>query len=258
MKRPAVERLATIRQFEAAGFRAWPATSVHYDGTWAVRLTASHPSRRLNSVNPLDPGDDRRIEERIERLSRHFRAYGRPFTFRISPLSAPKISEYLDAHKWRCLTPALVVRLKLDERVVDEAMHQIPLKDLNRFVTAAFQVHGYDEALRPGFTEVVSSIKPQAGLFILEQGDVPVSTTICAHDGRLAGLFEVATAQGERGKGFARRMLLSALKWAYSRGAQQAWLQVEEDNDAALHLYRSLGFKEIYRYHYRQPPSEAR
>jgi hypothetical protein len=23
-----------VRRFEAAGFRAWPAASVHYDGTW--------------------------------------------------------------------------------------------------------------------------------------------------------------------------------------------------------------------------------
>ena len=49
--------LATVRRFEAAGFRAWPASAVHYDGTWASGSTAGHPAKRLNSVNPLDPGD---------------------------------------------------------------------------------------------------------------------------------------------------------------------------------------------------------
>ncbi|TIX45544.1 MAG: GNAT family N-acetyltransferase, partial [Mesorhizobium sp.] len=49
--------LATVRRYEAAGFRAWPAAAVHYDGTWVVRLTAGHAAKRLNSVNPLDPGD---------------------------------------------------------------------------------------------------------------------------------------------------------------------------------------------------------
>ncbi|WP_274426111.1 GNAT family N-acetyltransferase [Chelativorans sp. YIM 93263] len=257
MKRPAPEHLAVIRQFEAAGFRAWPATAVHYDGTWAVRLTASHPSHRLNSVNPLDPSDDWRIEERIERLTRHFRAFGRPFTFRISPLAAPAVSAHLASQGWRKIKTTLVLRRALNERVFADAMHQIPLKDLDRFVTAAFQVHGYQDKLRPGFTEVISSIKPRAGLFILEQGNVPVSTAICVHDGRLAGLFEVATVEAERGKGFGKRMLLSALKWAYSHGAREAWLQVEQSNAAALNLYRSLGFEEVYRYHYRQPGSEA-
>ncbi len=78
--------LATVRRFEAAGFRAWPAASVHYDGTWAIRLTAGHPAKRLNSVNPLDPGDVANPAERIARAARRFDAYGRPLTFRMSPL----------------------------------------------------------------------------------------------------------------------------------------------------------------------------
>ncbi len=255
MEKETAERLAVIRRFEAAGFRAWPATSVQYDGTWAVRLTGSHPALRLNSINPLDPGDDHRLKERVEQAERRFQAYGRPLTFRISPLAAPAISEYLDARGWSTLKESRVMRLRLTGDIVGKAMHQIPLKDLNRFVTAAFQVHGYDAELRPGFTEVVSSIRPQAGLFILEQHDVPVATAICVHEGDLAGLFEVATARAHRGKGFGRRMLLSALKWAHLRGANVAWLQVEDENKTALGLYYSLGFEDVYRYHYRQPPS---
>jgi len=253
----AVERLATIRRFEAAGFRAWPATSVQYDGTWAVRLTASHPAKRLNSINPLDPSDDRRLDQRIERAARRFKAYGRPLTFRISPLAAPAISEHLDAEGWTAFGESKVMRLPLSEPAVGSAVDQIPLKDLNRFVSAACEVHGYEAELRPGFTEIVSLIKAEAGLFVLEQDDVPVSTAICVHDGALAGLFEVATAGKHRGKGYGRRMLLSALKWAFSRGARVAWLQVEEDNDPALALYRSLGFQDVYRYHYRRPGQEG-
>ena len=60
-----------------------------------------------------------------------------------------------------------------------------------------------------------------------------------------------------RGRGFARRAVLSALKWAHSRGARLGWLQVEADNAAAIHLYASLGFSELYRYHYRQPSKDS-
>ncbi|WP_309085575.1 GNAT family N-acetyltransferase [Chelativorans sp.] len=253
MGRRALEQLATIRRFEAAGFRAWPATSVQYDGTWAMRLTASHPSKRLNSVNPLDPSDHHRLDKRIERAARLFEAYGRPLTFRISPLAAQVISAHLDEQGWATFSASKVMRLQLSEAAVAGAMHQIPLKDLNQFVSAAFEVHGYGADLRPGFTEVVSSIKAEAGFFVLKQEDVPVSVAICVRDGTLAGLAEVATAAAYRGKGFGRRLLLSALKWAHSRGAGTAWLQVEEENEPALALYRSLRFEEIYRYHYRRP-----
>ncbi|WP_204317076.1 hypothetical protein, partial [Klebsiella aerogenes] len=69
------------------GFRAWPAASVHYDGSWAIRMTACHPSKRLNSVNPLDPGDTDNMEQRVARAVQRLRAYGRPPVFRLSPLA---------------------------------------------------------------------------------------------------------------------------------------------------------------------------
>ena len=87
-----------------------------------------------------------------------------------------------------------------------------------------------------------------------ESDDKALASAICVHDGDLAGLFEIATDSGERRQGHARRLVQSALKWARQRGARFAWLQVEADNRPALALYRLLGFDEIYRYHYRQPP----
>ena len=245
--------LATVRRFEAAGFRAWPAASVQYDGAWAVRLTAGHPAKRLNSINPLDPGDQANLVERIARAARRFEAYGRPLTFRMSPLSGQKIEAHLDSRDWRRFAESIVMRAPLDNRLVGDAISQIPLQDMGRFIGAAIAIRSLDPSLRPGLSEVISSIEPDAGLFVLEVEGEPVSTAICVRDGNLAGLFEVATDSRRRGEGHARRLLLSALKWARSHGAGEAWLQVEADNDAAIGLYRSMGFIELYRYHYRQP-----
>lgn len=246
--------LPIVRRYEAAGARAWPAASLHYDGAWAVRLTAGHPAKRLNSINPLDPGDDINIEERIARLARRFEAYGRPLTFRMSPLSSPRVGAHLDERGWGRLSESLVMRAPIDDALIGDALHQIPLQDMARFIGAAIAIRSLDPALRPGLSEVINSIQPQTGLFVHEPEGKPVSTAICVRDGDLAGLFEVATAAGERGRGYGRRTLLSALKWAWSHGARNAWLQVEADNETAIGLYRSLGFREIYRYHYRQPP----
>lgn len=248
------EQLAVVRRYEAAGFRAWPAAAVHYDGTWVIRLTAGHPAKRLNSVNPLDPSDDHHIPERIARASRRFDAYGRPLTFRVSPLSGAGMSRHFDAEGWSRLSESLVMRLSLADAPVDKAMDQIPLRDISRFIGAALKVHGADLSLRPGLSEIIGAIQPEAGLFALERGDEPLATLICVHDGDLAGLFEIATHAAERNQGHGRHLILSALKWARLRGAREAWLQVEADNAPALALYRALGFIEIYRYHYRRPP----
>ncbi|MER8509490.1 GNAT family N-acetyltransferase [Mesorhizobium sp. M0199] len=245
--------LAIVRRYEAAGFRAWPAAAVHYDGTWVVRLTAGHPAKRLNSVNPLDPGDIQHIAERIGRASRRFDAYGRPLTFRISPLSGPDLSKYLDSEGWSTFAESLVMRLALADAMLDDAMDQIPLKDISRFIGAALKVSGSDVSLRPGLSEIIGAIQPEAGLFALENGSEPLATLICVHDGDLAGLFEIATDRSVRNQGHGRHLIRSALKWARLRGAREAWLQVEADNAPALALYRSLGFDEVYRYHYRRP-----
>jgi GNAT superfamily N-acetyltransferase len=247
--------LGIARRFEAAGFRAWPAASVHYDGTWVVRLTAGHIAKRLNSVNPLDPGDSRNIAERIARSARRFEAYGRPLIFRMSPLAGSALSRYLDGEGWERFSESLVMAMPLTDEAVADAINQIPLKDMSRFITAAIHVHGADPAIRPGLTEIISSIEPEAGLFVLEEAGKPVASGICVHDGDLAGLFEIATERNVRRNGHARRLILSALKWAKVRGASIAWLQVEADNEAAIALYASLGFREVYRYHYRKPPA---
>lgn len=246
--------LATVRRYEAAGFRAWPAAAVHYDGTWVVRLTAGLEAKRLNSVNPLDPGDFQQLNERIGRASRRFEAYGRPLTFRLSPLSGTVIPAHLDEQGWSRFDESMVMRLPLADAPVEDALDQIPLRDISRYVSASLKVQGADASLRPGLSEILGAIQPEAGLFALERGDEPLATLICVHDGDLAGLFEIATDRAVRNQGHGRRLILSALKWARLRGARQAWLQVEADNQAALGLYRSLGFEEVYRYHYRRPP----
>ena len=246
--------LAIVRRYEAAGFRAWPAAAVHYDGTWVVRLTAGHPAKRLNSVNPLDPGDTQHIAERIGRASRRFDAYGRPLTFRISPLSGPDLAKHLDNEGWSTFDESLVMRLPLADAQLAPAMDQIPLKDISRFLGASLKVSGSDPSLRPGLSEIIGAIQPEVGLFAFEEAADPLAVLICVHDGDLAGLFEIATEKSARNKGHGRNLILSALKWARLRGAREAWLQVEAGNAPALALYRSLGFEEVYRYHYRRPP----
>ena len=60
---------------EAVAFRSFPATTTYFDGTWAIRLTAGHPAKRLNSVNPLDPSDTANLAERIDEAGRRFWLY---------------------------------------------------------------------------------------------------------------------------------------------------------------------------------------
>ncbi len=248
---------AQIRQIEAVGFRAWPAATVHYDGSWAIRLTAGHPSKRLNSVNPLDPGDTRDMELRVERAVQRFRAFGRAPVFRNSPLAPPQLDAYLEACGWHRFDETIVMTADMETLDLADALDQIPMKDIGRFVDAVMSVKDFNPSLRIGLTEILESIRPAKAFFVTrEPDDEPVSTAICVHDGALAGLFEVATMFDYRRAGHARNIVLSAMKWAQQHGAKTAWLQVEASNQPAVSLYRQLGFGEVYRYAYREGPRD--
>jgi ribosomal protein S18 acetylase RimI-like enzyme len=217
-----------------------------------VRLTAGHPAKRLNSINSLDPGDGKDVAARILRASQKFRAYGRPVTIRVTPLTPAALTDHCDAEGWARLGASLIMEAPMARLPLGEAVDQIPLQDIARFVDAAIDSGSLLHDNRAGLSEVIEAIEPSRGLFVRQQDGQTVASLVCVQEADLAGVFEVATSPAFRRRGHARSVLLSALKWAAARGARSAWLQVEEANHAALALYTSLGFLPVYGYHYRR------
>ena len=245
--------LPTVRRFEAAGFRAWPAQTSHFDGTWSIRLTPDMAARRLNSINPLDRGDARDIDRRIAALKPRFDAAGRSVTFRISPLAGPDLVDHLDRSGWTVISPSLVMRADL-AGLKPAASYDVEAISTAGFVDAAIALDNLDPVNATGFGRLIERIQPQVRLFHVAVDGVAAANAICGRDGQVAGLFEVATAAAFRGRGLGRKVVEAALGWARQEGASTGWLQVEADNAPALGLYRSLGFETIFPYHYRGQP----
>lgn len=253
-----INKLPLVRRLEAVGFRAWPASSVQYDGSWQIRLTAGHPSKRLNSVVPLDPSDHRDLEIRLTKAQRKFEAYGRPMVVRETPLASPKLIDLLRERGWTCFDETIVMTANLVDLELPDMLDHLPSHDVGRYVDASLLVDEADPALKPALAEVVSGIKPPSGLFVIENDNAgPVATTLCVQDNDLAGIMSVAVSVQHRRKGLGAEILTSALRWARMRSAKTAWLQVSADNAPALALYVRFGFREAYRYCYWQPPGAA-
>lgn len=83
------------------------------------------------------------------------------------------------------------------------------------------------------------------------QGGSPVSIGLCVLDRHYAGLYEVTTEKNCRGKGYGEQLILHMLNWARDNGALYSYLQVLQDNTAAIRLYDKLGYKDCYSYWYR-------
>jgi ribosomal protein S18 acetylase RimI-like enzyme len=245
------KNLPLVRRLEAVGFRAWPASSVQYDGSWQVRLTAGHPSKRLNSIVPLDPSDHRDVEIRLQKAQRKFEAYGRPMVVRETPLAPPVLMDLLRSKGWDCFEETVVMTASLADIELPDMLDHLPSHDVGRFVDANLSVERSDPALKPALAEVVSGIKPPSGLFVIEKANAgPVATALCVQDNDLAGIMSLSVSAEHRRKGLGVEILASALRWARMRSAKTAWLQVNATNDPALALYDRFGFSEAYRYRY--------
>src|SRR5262249_50028616 len=58
-------------------------------------------------------------------------------------------------------------------------------------------------------------------------------------------ILTVAVAKAERGRGFGRLLMEEALRRLYREGATACFLEVDEANEAAVRLYRALGFEVV-------------
>lgn len=245
--------LPYVRRLEAVSFRSWPAANTSYDGTWAIRLTAGHPSKRLNSVNPLDRADHSDLENRIARMARRFDSFGRPLVFRQSPLAPPELNAILDKRGWRQFDETRVMTLDLTGAPLEGAVAQVPLQDVGRWIDQCVAMESFPSEVKPGLHELISSVQGEVGLFLSEDdAGKPLAAAMAVRFGNLVGLFEIVTHPGVRGEGYGRRIVRNALLWGRDHGARQAWLQVVAANQPANVLYESEGFGEVYRYAYRQ------
>ena len=243
--------LPLVRRLEAVSFRAWPASSVVYDGSWQIRLTGSHPSKRINCVVPLDPSDYGNCDLRLEKARKRFEDFGRPLIIRETVLMPPQLRQHLTDNGWSVFENVDVMTADIANAELPETVSHIPSHDIGRFVEASLKVSGEDPSLRSPIAEIVSSIKPTLGLFTMEEIEgEPQATLICVQDNDLAGILSLDVAAPLRRQGTGTQILTSALRWARISGASTAWLQVVSTNRPAIALYEKFGFQTAYTYRY--------
>ena len=79
-----------------------------------------------------------------------------------------------------------------------------------------------------------------------------------AIDADLADIYDRATAADSRRCGLASAIVDALLARACEHGTARAFLQVSDDNAAALAVYRKFGFATAYAYHYGARAGECR
>lgn len=84
----------------------------------------------------------------------------------------------------------------------------------------------------------------------VQEDGQPVAAGTASLSQGWASIHGMRTALSCRGRGLAARVLAGLADAATAKGLERVFLQVEEDNHAALALYRRAGFSTVWRYHY--------
>lgn len=240
--------VADIRTLEELTLATSPAIHQrNYDG-WVLR--ASHTdTRRANSTTALHPST-LPLLEKIDFCEAWYRRHQQPTIMRLTtPLSPTELDALLETRGYRREGETIVMTAPVTANEVTPPLGtRLLTRTAEEGIADLHRLKGSNAAL------VAQDIARQA----LWRGDETylalktingvAAVGLARVENGFAGVFNMRTAESQRGNGYATALVAALLAWGHAHGAHTAFLQVESDNQAALAAYRKFGFVERYRY----------
>ena len=257
---------AWLARIEDAGLNATaPREQLWVDG-WLVRLSPGK-AKRARSIQPVAPGR-LGIDEKLAQCLQLYASAGLQLYVRITPFAEPAgLDTHLAALAMESLDASWVMTVARLEAFRESGAESTGGADapIEKVDSAAFaEWIGAARGSSPGervahADRIAQSAVPHHAVLVRDRRGVAVAGGQVAIEEPFAGLYDVFTLESERGRGHAERVCRHLLDHARRRGATVAYLQVDAGNDGARRLYRRLGFRDAYPYHYRTPaaPSAA-
>jgi len=245
-----------IRLLEELALNAWaaPQTQV-YDG-WLLRFAGGF-TRRANSVQALYP-PQRPLDEKIAFCESVYWDKGLTATFKLTEAAQPAdLDAQLESRGYAVSGRTAVMALSLEGVDADTEFEDITTADTPgaAWLNLYYQANDVEVAHYGIARRMLSENRLMPTTFItIWDGTTPVGVAMLTLERGYAGVFDVAVAADQRGKGYGKRLMTAVLVNARQQGAHSAFLQVMHENEAALKLYDGLGFKTVYDYWYRQQP----
>lgn len=111
---------------------------------------------------------------------------------------------------------------------------------------AALHARCFDERWQPGLIARIAVGPAGFGLLWRHEGETQ-GFVLCRTNDARGEVLSLGVAPGARRRGIARALMTAAIDTVGERGLPALYLEVAEDNAAARHLYRTLGFAQVRR-----------
>ena len=230
---------------------AWPALEEQAVAGWVLKYAAG-VSRRCNSANPTPQAlaDLSAIAETGEAF---YRARDLPCRFRLLSFQSMAFDEALIERGYSKESETRT--LCAPEWAVFVSSHRTSVEAAATPAWIAGVTAAQDRGERDSqtYAKIVARLAVPCAFAVTRNpaGEAASWAYGAIKDKRLC-IESVATRADQRGHGFAGETVGALMAWGGRQGARAGFLQVQTDNEAAVRLYKRLGFHhELYRYHYR-------
>ncbi len=245
-----------VRDLEAAAAEGWRATDTGRLGGWLLRAAGGF-TRRANSCLPLtDPGLP--IGAAVERVIGWYTERGLPPTFQLPAMLSAAVDAELDRREWPPASEDVVVMTAPLDPVADAHRDHLPPVVIGATPDDAWlgRYHYRGSVLPPNARDVLlnadivgfASLDENGRRLAIARGAV----TSDPSGQRWLGVTALEVEPAARRRGLASQVMAAVAGWGRSHGATDVYVQVSEDNAAALAAYARLGFTEHHRYRYRR------
>lgn len=246
--------LERIRFLEAIAVTAWPPAAAEPLEGWRLGFDRG-VTRRANSVMPNDLPAGADPEALIDEVERRYRAHGLAPCFKICPAAQPAdLDQRLAARGYRAEGHARVLAAPPGPQSRPSGSEGLEIR-LQEAPDAAWLTAcwpGADPADAEAKRLISMRIRPPRCFALALVGGQPAGAAAAAVEAGWTCINAVQTHPDFRRRGIARALMAALTAWAGDQGAEQLYLQVEEDNEPAQRLYAGLGFAFAYPYHYRR------
>ncbi len=243
-----------IRRLEELALNGLPALESETIDGWVLRAAAGYTGR-ANSAAPLYPGR-RPLDSKLGHLEDWYRQRGLVPRLRLTPAAEPSgLDEALDRRGYLRTPGAVSVQSRpLDgndaaDQAVELREGSVPVEWMNTL--AGFQSRVASN--RQTVQRLFSLLPPRSAFAMIRRDAEPVAIGRAVFETGHVGIFDVFTREDVRNQGLATDITLALLGWGARNYATRAYLQVLADSPGHR-LYDRLGFREVYRYWYRQAP----
>jgi ribosomal protein S18 acetylase RimI-like enzyme len=234
-----------------------PLDSQHV-GEWLLRSAEGYTGRANSALAVGDPGMP--PAEAVDRVAAWYAEHGQPALIQLphrpgeNP-AASALGSLLVTRDWRFVTRTLVMTKPASPAVSTE---RVPI-DISDTPSDDWWLSASPRSLehRDTLARVLARI-PEAAYLTAYVDGTAVGHARLAFTGRWSGVFDLHTDPSVRRRGVARALMAGASQLAVDQRIPLQYLQVAAENEAAVRLYRSLGWQVHHEYHYATADSGAR